>query len=280
MPTVALHPSRAVWLGLLLLAIFVVSALHAWVSPASAATSPKTKLTALHAGISYQGGQGTMPVWTDIRVSITRNGEAVLTKAALPTAVSKSFYKAPLLQVFDFDDDAEPEVMIDVATIGGDCCKRSVIYHHTATGYDSTVVDWGTATYTLKNVVGGVGPEFVTTDPRLPEAFKSKATGPLRILQFDHGALSDVTAKAKALVTRDARKQKRAWKKAHGASARAPLAAYVVDLIRLRKPAVAKAAIRTAAKKKQLAGASASSFAKSLDTRAVRFGYFKRAMLG
>lgn len=243
----------------------------------------KAGSTYVSATLRYgDGSQKNVPIWNDIRVSITRN-EVVLTKdQLLPATAAASYFSPPKVLVVDLDDDADPEVLVDVFTAGYDCCRRTVVYRRNEDHYDAQVADWSASGYRLRDVGGGDSPEFVSTDDRFPALFRSDRRGPLRITRLKDGRLTDVTAELRGQLERDARLHRRAWKraaKARGGDARAAVAALVVDLVRLGQAPAARKVIATAARDRELR-TTANAFARRIDGRLVAWGYVGDPPLG
>jgi hypothetical protein len=261
-----------------------------WVSaPASARateTTPTTpgKTTSVSASLRYtDGSKSEVPVWSDIQVSIVRNGATVVDGQALPPTASSSFFTPPKLLTADLDDDFDPEVIVDVFTAGYDCCRRTVVLHRDAAKYEPLVIDWGASNYRLANVTGAKSPEFVSTDSRFPALYADKAArGPIRIQRFRDGTLVDISQKVASQLRRDAKIQKRLWKKAmkgKKVDARPAVAAYAIDLARLGRIDEARRVIHDAGALHRL-HATADRFARQLDGRLKAWGYSKRAVFG
>jgi hypothetical protein len=260
-----------------------------WVSAPAGAQAAKDdvkkpgKTTSISASLRYtDGSKSEVPVWSDIRVSVMRNGVQVVDAQPLPATASSSFFNPPKLLTTDLDGDYDPEVIVDVFTAGYTCCRRTVLLHHDGSSYDPLVVDWGNSSYKLDDVLGGKAKEFVSTDSRFPAIYKATARGPIRIQQFNGKTLVDVSRKATKELRRDAKIQQRLWKKAKGhknVDARPAVAAYAIDLARLGEIEQARDVIHDAASLHRLKG-SANAFAHRLDGRLKAWGYAKHAVFG
>ncbi len=229
-------------------------------------------------------GDGTLtelPVYDDVRVTITRNGEALAVDQRLPEPARNSFFTPPRLLALDLDDDAEPEVMVDVFTAGYDCCRRTVVLHLEAGRYVPRVIDWDAGGYRLRNVTGGKSPELLTTDARVAALYRSDARGPLRILRIQAGVLTDISGRVPAQLLRDARIHARALTRARrrgDGDRRAIIAAYVIDLVRAGQGAQAARTLRAADRRGEL-GTSTGRFARRIDQRLVAWGYVAAPVL-
>lgn len=252
---------------------------------AAPAIERSANTTPVSASIRYaDGSKSDVPVWSDIRITIVRDGERVNDVEPLPKAASASYFSPPKLLALDLDDDTDPEILVDAFTAGFDCCRRSVVFHLDpgAVKYRPQVLEWGDTGYRLDDVIGGTSPEFVSTDGRFPELFRSDDRGPIRVMQLRGGSVRDVSDDAPAQLTRDAKIHRRAWKRVTGrkaGDARPPVAAYVVDLIRLGEVDDARDVLRAAAKAGDLQG-SATRFARRIDQRMVAWGYTTQGRLG
>lgn len=250
------------------------------VAGAAADTAPpverRANSTRIAASLKYaDGSRSEVPVWNDITVSVAKDDVQLTKDQPLPPTARASYFSPPKLLVVDLDDDADPEVLVDVFTAGYDCCRRTVVLHRNVDRYDAQVLDWTASGYRLRDVDGGPSPEFVSADDRFPALFRSDARGPLRIARLQGGQVQDVTAGARKLLERDARLHRRAWRRASGSrrrDARPAVAAYVVDLVRLGEVRAARKAIAAAARAGDL-GTTANAFARRLDGRLVAWGY-------
>jgi subtilisin-like proprotein convertase family protein len=111
--------------------------------------------------------------------------------------------------VRDLDGDGEPEVTVDLYTLGPHCCFYDAVYRYLPgkTAYRATIGFWGNVGARLVDLGGDGRPEFRTADDRFAYAFTSFARSafPIRILRFDHGRFVDVTRSFPSAVRRDAR---------------------------------------------------------------------------
>lgn len=247
----------------------------------SAPKDEKTVGTALKASLKYaDGSKNKVPAWTNIRVTIVRDGETLAADQPLPPEASTSYTAPPKITAIDLNDDAEPEVLIDIFTAGADPERHTVLLRKEGPAYQAAVAKWGTHGYRLSDVTGGDSPEFLSADSRVPGLYDSEARGPLRVLRYDGGEVRDVSRKARGELLRDAKRHRRALASARRSDqdARPELAAYALDLVRVGRISQAQSEIRTSARRKELRG-SAKSFARKLDRVMVRWGYAKRKTL-
>lgn len=245
------------------------------------APTDKKQGAAVKASLKYvDGSKGEVPAWRDIRVTVIRDGQQLATNQLLPAGADTSYFVAPKLKAVDLNDDAEPEVLVDVFPARQERERRTVVLHKEGDVYTTAVADWGTAGYRLANVLGGDSPEFLTADSRVPQLYGSKARGPLRIVRFENGRIDDVSRQARAELLRDAKQHRRALARARrtGSDPRPEVAAYAVDLVRLGRTRAAQSEIRTAGRRDELRG-STRAFARQLDRSMVRWGYAKRKVL-
>ncbi|MBO9534330.1 MAG: hypothetical protein J7513_15260 [Solirubrobacteraceae bacterium] len=244
-----------------------------------AATTPGNSVV-VSASITYTDGiKSKSAVWKNIRLTITRNGAALLNGELLPEEARDSVFSGPKLQAVDLDGDSESEVIVDVFKAGVDCCRRSVVYHRDGDAYRAQVIDWGDAGYRLEDVTGGGAPEFVTSDARVPGAYDSDARGPLRVLALRKGQVRDVSRHQPRELARDARGHRRALERLRRrksqSDARPHLVAYVADLVRLGDVSGARAAIRSSARRGELRTTPAK-FRRLLDRQFLTWGYTSR----
>ncbi|MBJ7471251.1 MAG: hypothetical protein JHD16_08105 [Solirubrobacteraceae bacterium] len=261
-------------------AAVVTSSAHAATQKDSAPTDRKTGVL-LKASLKYtDGSKGEVPAWSDIRVTVIRDGQQVVTDQLLPAGASVSYFQTPKLTAVDLDADDEPEVLVDVFTAERPTKRRTVVLHKQGNVYATEVSDWGTGGYRLANVTGNKAPEFLSADSRFPALFKSDSRGPLRVLEYSRGQVRDVSRNVRAELLRDAKRHRRALARARrtGDDPRAEVAAYAVDLVRLGRTAAAQAELRNAGRRRELGG-SAKAFARKLDRSMVRWGYAKRRVL-
>ncbi len=247
----------------------------------SAPKDEKTVGTALKASLKYaDGSKNKVPAWTNIRVTIVRDGATVVTDQPLPPEASTSYTSPPKITAIDLDDDAEPEVLIDIFTAGAEPERHTVLLRKDGATYQAAVAKWGTRGYRLSDVAGGDSPEFLSADSRVPGLYDSEARGPLRVLGYDGGEVRDISRKARGELLRDAKRHRRALASArrNDQDARPELAAYALDLVRIGRISQAQSEIRASARRKELRG-SAKSFARKLDRAMVRWGYAKRKTL-
>ncbi len=250
-------------------------------APEDSAPTDKKAGASLKASLKYvDGSKGEIPSWSDIRVTIVRDDRQLALDQPLPTSANVSYHATPKLKAIDLDNDAEPEVLIDVYTAGFERQRRTVVYRKDGNAYRADVTDWGTGGYRLANVVGKKDVEFLSADSRVPALFDSTVRGPLRVMAYDGGKLTDVSRQARSELVRDAKRHRRELARARRTSKdpRPELAAYAIDLVRIGQVAKAQAEIRASGRRDELRG-SAKSFARKLDRTMVKWGYAKRKVL-
>ena len=250
-------------------------------APKDSAPSDKKIGASVKASLKYvDGSKGEMPAWRDIRVTIVRDGQQLATDQALPPNAGASYFTPPRLVAVDLNDDAEPEVLVDVVTADQSRSRRTVVFFKEGERYATDVSDWGSGGYRLADVTGGNAPEFLSADSRVSALYDSKVRGPLRVLRYTDGRVVDVSRKARPELLRDAKRHRRALARARrtGTDPRPEVAAYAVDLVRLGRVDEARSTIRTAGKRNELKS-NARSFARKLDAHMIRWGYAKRRTL-
>jgi hypothetical protein len=140
--------------------------------------------------------------------------------------------------------------------------------------------DWGDAGYRLRDLGGDGVAEFVSADDRFAYAFTAYAFSalPLQILSFRGDRFTDVTARYRARVRADARRWRRAYRRARAdAFPQGVLAAWTADRYRLGRRARALRFDRHQARHGKLRAAMgarrARRFVGRLDRTLRRWGY-------
>ena len=153
--------------------------------------------------------------FTRQRLTITRDGMTSFS-AALRKPPGGGFNAQPAgyfthhrsVSVTDVDGDGEPEVVLDLYWGGAHCCWYSQLYHYVpATRHYAPLVHvWGNFGYVFADLDHNGSQEIVTRDDRFSYAFASFADSrwPVRILRYEAGKLTVVTASYRSEIGRDA----------------------------------------------------------------------------
>lgn len=170
------------------------------------------------------------------RLRLERAGEL-----AQVVPVRATGYEGPLcvvdgsqgaVTVRDVDDDAQPEVIVDVFTGGANCCLVSNVYRWTGTEYALSERNWKHPGYRLDDLDADGRPEFVTADARFAYEFASLASSgfPLQVLHFQGDVWQDVTRAHPDEVSTDAARWMREYLELReGRFGLGVLAAWVAD---------------------------------------------------
>jgi hypothetical protein len=140
------------------------------------------------------------------------------------------------LVVEDLDGNSEPEVLVDLYTGGAHCCTWTQLYEYRpATGsYFRTKHGWADSGYTLRDLDRDGKPELHSYDASFAFAFTAYAFSvfPVQIWSFRDGHLTNVTRRFRRELRRDARMNKRLYRRTRDneeADIRGVLAAYLAD---------------------------------------------------
>jgi subtilisin-like proprotein convertase family protein len=185
---------------------------------------------AVHAALSFKEDSGFN--YRDARLRITRGAA---TRLDIPV---RRLTGARLVRLFvrDLDADGEPEVILDLNTVGAHCCSLSLVYRYDprTRRYAGAFRDWGNPGYRLADLDRDGRPELISADDRFAYRFTSFAGSaePTQIWQFDHGRFLDVTHDFPHLTEREAASLWRGYlavRKEHG-DVRGALAAWQADM--------------------------------------------------
>jgi hypothetical protein len=175
---------------------------------------------------------------TNVRIAIARAGATLLdqavpepckTCAVVPQKVTGG---EGSLQVKDLDGDGEPEVLFDMYTGGAHCCSFTWIYRFTGSTYAGTPAVWGDQGYVIDDLDGDGRSELRSYDDSFAYEFTDFADSafPPLIYSYRAGALTDVTRSFPKIVSVDANRQLRRYKRLrHRRDIRGVVAAYVAD---------------------------------------------------
>lgn len=192
--------------------------------------------------------------YSNARVTIVRAGQTLLDQPlgkecsyCTPWPASGAARGVSSVTVRDLDGDDEPEVLVDLFSGGANCCwyTNSYRYDPAQNKYIFKLLRPGLSfPYVLKDLDGDGVPEFKSVDYRFAYKYGSNADTPrpLRIFQWDHGKLVDVTIAYPELAARDAASMYRVYlrvRKIKHANMRGVLAAYLADSYNARNGRVA-----------------------------------------
>ena len=140
------------------------------------------------------------------------------------------------ITVRDLDADGEPEVLVDLYTGGANCCFYSVSwrYDEVQNKYIQKTLRPGLSfPYTLKDLNHDGVPEFTSADYRFAYKYGSNADTPrpLRIFDWNHGRLVDVTIAYPRMAAREAADLWKTYLKyrSKDVNLRGVIAAYLAD---------------------------------------------------
>jgi hypothetical protein len=207
---------------------------------ASAARSVESATVGdVHAELSYEKVSDVE--FRDVRLKIVRAGVTALDKEVpapcrdCPTIPAASDTGDSLV-IHDLDGDGEPEVLVDLFTGGAHCCTFTQIYawNDADITYVRSKHGWRDSGYTLRDLDNDGKPEFHSYDARFAFEFTAYAFSvfPVQIWRYRDGHLTDVTRRFHRELRRDARMNKRLYRRTRDnsdADIRGVLAAYLAD---------------------------------------------------
>jgi virginiamycin B lyase len=192
--------------------------------------------------------------FTDIRISIARDGEDLLHEIVPKLQGNAPHSDSKSLIVRDLDGDGEPEVLLTLNWNGNGCCSWSRIYRYTGNTYVALQHFWGNggAEPVVRDLDGDHAPELRSFDDRFSHKYVYRGTArPLQIWSYRKGRMRDVTRRFPDLVSRDAVKLWRQYRK-NRALARGFLPAWMADQYLLGRKAFADRALADAAARGEL----------------------------
>ena len=222
-----------------------------------------------------------------LHLTVQRDGTTVFDAPARtadcvePFCVPGGGLQGPSVRVADLDGDGPPDVLLDLFTGGAHCCVESELIALSADGRVRRFQHgWGDAGYRLSDLDGDGLAEFVSADDRFAYAFTAYAFSalPVQVLSFRGDRFADVTASYPGRVRADARRWRRAYRKAHAdAFPQGVLAAWAADRYRLGDRREALRFVRAQARHGKLRAAigerRARRFPAKLDRLLRRWGY-------
>jgi hypothetical protein len=146
-----------------------------------------------------------LPTASDARLSITRDGAA--TTPEIPCKLCWLIDDPSTLRVVDLDRDGQAEVMVSSYSGGAHCCTTGLLYFYDQGAWKRMDVETGNSGYRLMDLDGDLRTEVVTRDERFTDAWTSHAASaaPPLVMQFDRGAMQDLTRERRAHVRADAK---------------------------------------------------------------------------
>lgn len=232
--------------------------------------------------------------WSDLWLTVTRDDEAAYDRAVrfrgceepscVPAAALPFYRRRQPLQVRDLDADQEPEVIAEVLTSTGHCCKVALVLRWDGRRYEQAVHNFGIPDARLRDLGRNGRPEFVSADGRFAYAFDSFAGSwfPPQVWSYERGRFRDATRSHPGLIRDHARAAKRAFERYADRSGAVnygggALAAWVADQRLLGNGRAARDFLdrqRRSGRIDNLSGyRSASQFLVSLDGKLRRWGY-------
>ncbi|MBW4537830.1 MAG: hypothetical protein KME43_01650 [Myxacorys chilensis ATA2-1-KO14] len=199
----------------------------------------------VRAELSYQKPEKDAYKYSNVRLKITRAGQAVFNQSP-----KVNEYDRPLIDlaegssdqsaksgfvVQDLDGDKEPEVIADFFTGGAHCCTYSLIYRYDAAKktYVAMQHDWADIGYGLQDVDKNGTVEFMSADPSFAYAFASFAGSgfPIQIWRYDRGKMIDETRRYPKAIYADAYRYWQSYTNAgeEDGEVKGVLAAYMAD---------------------------------------------------
>jgi hypothetical protein len=179
--------------------------------------------------------------YRDVRLKIVRADVTALdAEVPAPCRDCPTIPAAPdegrSLVVQDLDGDSEPEVLVDLYTGGAHCCTFTQIYawRDSDITYVRSKHGWRDSGYTLRDLDRDGKPELHSYDARFAYEFTAYAFSvfPVQIWRYRDGHLTDVTRRFPRELRRDARTNKRLYRRTRDnadADIRGVLAAYLAD---------------------------------------------------
>jgi hypothetical protein len=180
----------------------------------SVSTALDNGTVSIGARLNYQEAQNFL---RNLQLQITRN-QQTLAAAALPVQQLPGYNRRrgfnasdTELMIIDLDSNGEPEIVVDVAEAGANCCSSSFIYSYNPQSrqYIAQTQFWGhyTSGYWLSSLSGEPGDrkladidndgfyEFAALDDRFRGKFGSFAASfaPIQIWRYQEGSLKNVT---------------------------------------------------------------------------------------
>lgn len=143
------------------------------------------------------------------QIQISRQGDTLFDDVLPQQILEDTGFCRPLaLDVLALNQDAEPEILLDVYSGGAHCCTSSLIYSYVPERESYTVLNhfWGNAGYQLSDLDADGVPEFATRDDSFAYAFAAYAVSryPIAIWRYDGQSMENVTREFPDLIYSDA----------------------------------------------------------------------------
>jgi hypothetical protein len=225
------------------------------------------------ARLSYQG---RLPRFTDLSLSIKRDGKQVyqqpITSKACGDECQLSIVPSQkAVQVVDFAGSGEPDVLVSLYTGGAHCCSVAQVFTYEAKSNSYTMAehDFGDPGYRLERLSSDGAREFVTADDSFAFAFTDFADSglPVQVLRLQGHSFDNVTRQFPGLVKADAKQWLTAFRRmarTHYQDTVGVVAAWAADEYTLGRVAQAKSFLVAQARAGRLNGALAPSSAGGL----------------
>jgi hypothetical protein len=208
------------------------------------------------ATLSWQGSEFGF-VGTEPHLRIDRSGVTALDVDLARQCQLCNGVAAPdeALHLVDLDDDAEPEVLVDLYTGGAHCCATTLIWFFDGANYSRRVMSLGNQGYRRRDLDADGFPELITADDRFSYEFTAFAfswSPPLIYNWRDHGLL-DVTRNFPSRIRADLAEIRRLLPRARrDGDPRGLVAGYVADQYLLGRGDAARAYLRAARRRGDL----------------------------
>jgi hypothetical protein len=231
--------------------------------PAAAqATTVSAGRGAVTASFKYHGRAGS---FSGLRLAITRAGAVAYDKAVSSRYCDSECWPSQgsgsPLHVLDLNHDGTLEVVLDLYTGGAHCCTLEQVFVPAGATYRPVEHEFGAPGAVLEDLLHDGRREFVSADDAFAYAFTDYADSglPLEILAFARGHFSDVTRHFPALISRDAARWLRRYRR-NLTNGEGYIAAWTADEYLLGRGA----AVRSKLDAERRAGHITRSFVNSL----------------
>lgn len=251
---------------------------------ASKAVTVHTSADGVTATVSYNENTGAVAPYSDLHLTIARDGKVLQDAAVKVSECGIYCYPAEPnpAHVVDVEGDGQPDVLLDVYTGGAHCCYVLDLFRYDArtNGYEQVQHDFGDPGYRLERLEGKPQYELVSADDRFAYEFAAYVYSglPLQIWRIEAGQFIDVTRSYPALITADAASWWKDWIQGRkSGSGNGELAAWAADEYELGDGSRVAQVLAQAEAAHELRsggfGPSGAGYVKSLDRFLRQTGY-------